>query len=43
MAGPVQEVASKGFGGRFDGKIAGMGLFADIGRTESATYKGNGS
>ena len=43
MSGLVQEVASKGFGVWLDGKIAGMGLFKDIGRTESATYKGNGS
>jgi len=43
MAGEVQAVASKGFGVWLDGKIAGMGLVWDIARTESATYKGNGS
>jgi len=37
MAGPVLELVSQGFGGRLDGMIAGMGLFEDIGRTQSAT------
>ncbi|PUU72475.1 hypothetical protein B9Z19DRAFT_666532 [Tuber borchii] len=43
MAGPVQALASKGFGTRLDMKIAGMGLIDDIGRVDSATYRANGS
>ena len=43
MAGQAQAFAGQGFGGRLDTKIAEMGLFEDIGRTESATFKGNGS
>ena len=43
MAGQAQAFAGQGFGGRLDTEIAEMGLFEDIGRTESTTYKGNGS
>jgi len=43
LAGPVPGLASQDFGGRLDNKIREMGLFEDIGRTESATFKGNGS
>ena len=43
FAGPFQGLASKGFGALLDIKIARMGLFEDIGRMESTTYKGNGS
>ena len=43
MAGPVQELASKGFGSRLDVKIAGMGLLDDIGRMDATTYRANGS
>jgi len=43
FAGPFQGLASKGFGALLDIKIARMGLFEDIGRMESTTYKGKGS
>ena len=43
FAGRFQVLASKGFGGVLDMKIAGMGLFEHIGRMESTTYQGNGS
>ena len=43
MAGPVQEMTSKGFGSRLDFKIAEMGLFEDIYQMGSTTFKGNGS
>ena len=43
MAGPVQEMTSKGFGSRLDIKIAEMGLFEDIYRMGSTSFKGNGS
>ncbi|PUU72397.1 hypothetical protein B9Z19DRAFT_1137751 [Tuber borchii] len=43
MAGLVQEMTSKGFGGRLDIKIAEMGLFEDIDQMGSSTFKGNGT
>jgi len=43
LAGVVQELASQDFGVRLDGMIYDMGLFENIGRTESATFIGNGS
>jgi len=43
MAGPVQELSSKGFGSRLDVKIAEMGLLDDIGRMDATTYQANGS
>jgi len=43
MVGPVRLFESTGFRARLDLKIAGMGLFEDIARMDSITYKGNGS
>ena len=40
MAGPVQEMTSKGFGGRLDIKMAEMGLFEDIYRMGSLVMSG---
>ena len=43
FAGPVQELVSQEFGIRLNIKIDEMGIFEDIGQTESATFKGKGS
>jgi len=43
MAGQVQEMTSKGLGGRLNNKIGEMGLFEDICLMGSTTFKGNRS